>query len=342
MALDSGCLVVASTTATDDHVTGGWHPERPERLAAVEGGLFDADLPIERLPPRQAEAHELERVHSPGYLRTLRELAARGGGDLDPDTPTSSGSWSSALHGAGAALAAVDAMRAGQGVAAFVACRPPGHHATAGQAMGFCLLNNVAVAAGALRADGERIAILDWDVHHGNGTQAIFWDDPDVLFVSIHQSPGYPGTGKAGEIGGPAARGLTVNIPLPAGATGDVAQRALDEVAAPVIADFAPTWVLISAGFDAHRDDPLGGLAWSAGDYAVLTARCVAYAPAGRVVAVLEGGYDLDALRRSTSATASALIGVDTRPEALTAGGPGADAIDYVLETRRHAREDHG
>jgi acetoin utilization deacetylase AcuC-like enzyme len=285
----------------------------------------------------------LERVHSPDYLRALEEFVADGGGDLDPDTPTSSGSWSSALHGAGAALAAIDALRAGHGTAAFVACRPPGHHATAGRAMGFCLVNNVAVAAGALRADGERVVILDWDVHHGNGTQDIFWDDPDVLYVSMHQWPCYPGTGKADEIGGPGALGLNVNIPLPPGATGDIAVRALDEVAAPVIEDFAPTWVLISAGFDAHRDDPLGGLAWSAGDYAVLTARAVAFAPAaGRVVAVLEGGYDLAALRHSVSATASALVGIDTRPEALTTGGPGDDAVTGAIDAQRRTREEHG
>ena len=160
--------------------------------------------------------------------------------------------------------------------------------------MGFCLLNNVAVSAAALVADGERVLIVDWDVHHGNGTQAMFWDNPSVLYVSTHQSPFYPGTGGADEVGGDEARGLTVNVPLPAGATGDVVRRALDEVAAPVIEEFGPTWVLISAGFDAHRADPLADLALSSGDFADLARTVAGYAPGrGRVVAYLEGGYDL-------------------------------------------------
>jgi acetoin utilization deacetylase AcuC-like enzyme len=194
--------------------------------------------------------------------------------------------------------------------------------------MGFCLLNNVAVGAAALADGGERVLILDWDVHHGNGTQAIFWDDPRVLYASLHEWPAYPGTGRVTETGGAGAPGLTVNIPLPSGATGDIALRALDQVVAPVAARFDPTWVLISAGYDAHRDDPLGGLAWSAGDYALLTATATAFAPRpGRTIAVLEGGYDLDALRRSVTATACGLVAVDVRPEPLTSGGPGADAV---------------
>jgi acetoin utilization deacetylase AcuC-like enzyme len=328
-------LVVASTLDVDDHETGAWHPERPERLPAVERGLVEADVELVRLPPRRATRHELSRAHSPEYLDALEQFVAAGGGELDPDTPTSPGSWSSAVHAAGAVLAAVDALRAGEGAAAFVACRPPGHHATADRAMGFCLLNNVAVAAAALAADGERVLVLDWDVHHGNGTQDIFWDDPRVLYVSLHEWPAYPGTGRATETGGDRAPGLTLNIPLPAGATGDVAVRALDEVVAPVAEEFAPTWIVVSAGYDAHRDDPLAGLAWSAGDYALLTARVAALAPGpGRVLAVLEGGYDLEALRRSVAATAAGLVGVDLRPEPPTAGGPGANSLLNVAMVR--------
>jgi acetoin utilization deacetylase AcuC-like enzyme len=321
-------LLVASTTDVDDHDTGRGHPERPDRLRAVEQGLADAEVAIQRLPARRATIEELARAHTFAYLQALQQFVAAGGGDLDPDTPTSTGSWDSATHAAGAVLAAVDALRAGDGVAAFVACRPPGHHATADHAMGFCLLNNVAVAAAALAADGERVLVLDWDVHHGNGTQAIFWDDPRVLYASLHEWPAYPGTGRATETGGSGAPGLTINVPLPPGATGDIALRGLDDVVGPAVERFGPTWVLVSAGYDAHRDDPLGGLAWSAGDYALLTARVAAFAPAsGRTIAVLEGGYDLDALRRSVAATASALLGVDGRPEAPTSGGPGADAV---------------
>jgi len=182
------------------------------------------------------------------------------------------------------------------------------------------------VAAATLVAHGERVVIVDWDVHHGNGTQDIFWDDPAVLYVSTHQFPAYPGTGRADEIGGPGARGLTLNFPLPPGATGDVARAAIDDVVAPVVEAFAPTWVLVSAGFDAHRADPLADLAWSAGDYSLLAERVLELAPTtGRTVAFLEGGYDLDALRASTAATVSALAGVPRASEPPTAGGPGRD-----------------
>lgn len=331
----SGRLVVASTLGEDDHDTGGWHPERPARLGAVEAGLAESSIHIHRLASRSATSAELERVHSPAYLSRLERFLADGGGELDPDTPTSRGSWGTALRAAGAALEAVDALRRGEGTAAFVACRPPGHHATAGRAMGFCLLNNVGIAAAALADAGERVFILDWDVHHGNGTQDIFWDDPRVLFASLHEWPTYPGTGRASEIGGGAARGLTVNVPLPAGATGDVALRALDELVAPAVDAFDPTWVLISAGYDAHRADPIGGLALSAGDFAALTTRACAFAPSpGRVVAVLEGGYDLDGLRRSVTATASNLVGVHVATEPATSGGPGFEAVDAAAAGR--------
>jgi acetoin utilization deacetylase AcuC-like enzyme len=194
--------------------------------------------------------------------------------------------------------------------------------------MGFCLLNNVAVTAAALRDRGERVLIVDWDAHHGNGTQDAFWADPQVLYVSMHEWPLYPGTGRLDERGAGEGLGTTVNIPLPAGATGDVFLAAIDTVVAPVAEKFGPTWVLISAGYDAHRADPLTGLGLSAGDYGVLTERVLELAPPGRTVAFLEGGYDLDALRDSVAQTAFRLVGAVRRSEPPTRGGPGLAVVD--------------
>lgn len=194
--------------------------------------------------------------------------------------------------------------------------------------MGFCLLNNVAVSAAALAAKGQRVLIIDWDVHHGNGTQSIFWDDPRVLYVSTHQWPLFPGTGRSQEVGGTNAVGLTVNIPLPRGATGDVVQGALEQVAAPVIDHFAPDWVLVSCGFDAHRADPLGELALSTGDFARLARLVRSFAPCpGRLALFLEGGYSAMALRSSTAAVLGALLDIAVGLEPSTSGGPGREAV---------------
>jgi acetoin utilization deacetylase AcuC-like enzyme len=293
---------------------------------------------LEIVAPEPAGVEALSRVHSVAYLERLEQFCRAGGGKLDLDTFARPDSWDAALLSAGAGLQAVEMLRQrGDGVA-FVATRPPGHHAFADHSMGFCLLNNVAVSAARLAADGERVLIVDWDVHHGNGTQAVFWDDPDVLYVSTHQSPFYPGTGAAEEVGGGAARGMTVNVPVPAGSTGDVLRRALDEVAAPVVDDFAPTWVLVSAGFDAHRADPLAELALSSGDFAELARTVAGFAPRpGRLVLFLEGGYDLAALRSSVAATLGALTGATglAEPERPTAGGPGLDSVDMAALVRR-------
>jgi acetoin utilization deacetylase AcuC-like enzyme len=302
-------------------------------MAGIDDLHLGADL--ELVEPALADLTDLSRVHDVVYLEQLAAFSQAGGGDLDPDTYATADSWAIARQAAGAGLAAIDALRRADDGLGFVAARPPGHHALRHRAMGFCLLNNIAVSAAALTAVGERVLVVDWDVHHGNGTQAIFWNDPNVLYVSTHQWPLFPGSGAAQEIGGPDALGLTVNVPLPPGATGDVVRRAIDEVAQPAIEEFAPTWVLVSAGFDAHRADPLAELALSSGDFAQLGKAVAAAAPrAGRLVLFLEGGYDLGSLRSSVTATLSALLGGADGTEAPTSGGPGSEQVRQARDTR--------
>jgi acetoin utilization deacetylase AcuC-like enzyme len=327
-------LVVAGWPELDRHDAGPGHPERAGRARAALAGIEDAGLgdAVVALEPRRATMDELRLVHDERYLEALRAACEHGGGRLDPDTAVVAGSWDTALLAVGGVLGAVDALHGGEGEAAFVAARPPGHHATAERAMGFCLLNNVAVAAA---------AVIDWDVHHGNGTQDIFWDDDRVLYVSTHQWPLYPGTGRAQEVGGTKARGTTLNVPLPPGATGDVLLDAFDGVVAEAVESFAPTWVLVSAGFDAHRADPLAQMALTAGDFADLAGRVRQFAPRpGRLVAVLEGGYDLEALRLSVGATVASLMGERYRPEPASAGGPGAEALEQVCRARQAALDE--
>ena len=336
-------MLVGTVLDHDEHVTELGHPERPARLRAVHNGIESVHLDdaVGPLSTRPARITELARVHDELYLEALAQLCEAGGGQLDPDTSAAPGSWDTAVRSAGLGLSAVEALRAGLADAAFVAPRPPGHHATALHAMGFCLLNNIAVTAAALADAGERVAIIDWDVHHGNGTQSIFWNDDRVLFASLHEWPAYPGTGRAAETGGPGAPGLTVNVPLPTGATGDVVLAAIDEVVAPAVDAFAPTWVLISAGYDAHRDDPLAGLELSAGDFRSLTTRVLALAPGpGRLVAFLEGGYDLDALARSVGVTVATLAGEHPETERPTNGGRGRDAVESARTERERALEE--
>jgi acetoin utilization deacetylase AcuC-like enzyme len=207
--------------------------------------------------------------------------------------------------------------------------------------MGFCLLNNIAIVAAALAERGEQVLVIDYDAHHGNGTQEIFYTDPRVAYVSFHEWPLYPGTGRIDEIGGGDAVGTTCNVPLPAGATGDLYLRAFDEVVAPLAARHEPDWVLVSCGFDAHRADPLTGLGLSVGDYAALATRVMQLTPRqGRLIVFLEGGYDLDALRDSTASTVASLVGESmTCPEEQTSGGPGREVVDAAAALWRQVAD---
>jgi acetoin utilization deacetylase AcuC-like enzyme len=332
-------LLLGEDPAFDAHDTGRGHPERAARLDAVRRGLAASGVrdAFHRLPPREATRPELTRVHDGDYLDELQRVCEGGGGRLDPDTVASPASWRAAVLAAGAGLAAIDALDAGLGTAAFCALRPPGHHALATRAMGFCLLNNVAITAAALAERGERVCVVDFDAHHGNGTQDMFWADPRVLYVSMHEWPLYPGSGRLDEVGAGAGAGATVNFPFPAGATGDVYLAAIDDVVAPLAEAFDPAWVLISAGFDAHRDDPITGLGLSAGDFADMTARLVQFAPRrGRVIAFLEGGYGLEGLRDSVAAMVPELVGgPGNRAEPATSGGPGRVVVDAARELRQ-------
>lgn len=324
-----------------DHLHGVEHPERPARLQAVLSGIDEAGIgdALVRVSPRSATREELERVHVPAYLDAVDRLCDRGGGWLDPDTAATEGSWRAALLAAGAGPDAVERLDAGEADAAFIAVRPPGHHALAGRAMGFCLVNNVAVTAAALAARGERVMIVDWDAHHGNGTQAIFYQDPRVLYVSMHQFPFYPGTGRAQDVGDGPGTGFTINLPFPAGTTGDVYLAAFDEVVAPAAEAFQPTWVIASAGFDAHRADPLTQMGLTSGDFSILAERVFGLVPAGHRLALLEGGYDLEALADSAGACVAAMAGVAHRPEAPSSGGPGADVVAQVAARRQELAE---
>ncbi|HWJ97250.1 MAG TPA: histone deacetylase [Acidimicrobiales bacterium] len=320
-----------------EHSAGRGHPESPARLRAVQLGVQRAGLAeaLVAVEPVAAGDAELERIHPEAYRRALRSFCASGGGQLDGDTAVVPESWDAALLAAGAGLEVIRRLQSGDGDAGFCAVRPPGHHALASQAMGFCLFNNVAVAAAQLRSEGERVAIVDYDAHHGNGTQDLFWDDPDVFYVSTHEWPQYPGTGGIREVGVGEGVGTTLNLPFPSHTTGDVYRRAFDEVVIPALAAWQPTWLLISAGFDAHRADPLTDLGLTSADFADVTVALLSLVPPGRRLLFLEGGYDLDALSLCTGSVLSALADDGAyRPEAATSGGPGGDVCAAALKIR--------
>ncbi len=292
------------------HDTGPRHPEQPDRLRAIWNKVDNSPIAKDLARPevQAVPFAEAERCHGQGVIDTAeRVFATEGLGYLDGDTVAGPGTQEAACRAIGAGRLAADLVAAGELTNAFCAVRPPGHHATPSRSMGFCVFNNVALLARTLQDDhgAERILIVDWDVHHGNGTQDIFYDDPAVLYFSVHQSPHYPGTGAATETGGGPGRGATLNVPLPAGA-GDAEYGAIfEKILVPAADAFCPDWVLVSAGFDAHAADPLGGMALSAAGFAALTDRVTAIAArhcGGRCISYLEGGYDLEGLADSVAA----------------------------------------
>jgi acetoin utilization deacetylase AcuC-like enzyme len=309
------------------------HPESPHRLHAVDVALDRADLreAVTLIEAPQVPLELLAGVHTQELVDLIQAASARGGGRIDMDTVVAPASFDAARYAAGAGLDSIQRLRRGEADTAFCAVRPPGHHATKAESMGFCLFNNVAVTAKSLADDGERVLIVDYDAHHGNGTQDIFFDDERVLFVSFHQWPCYPGTGRIDESGRGDGIGTTINVPLPPGATGDVYSQAWDRHVASHVDSFGPTWVLISAGFDAHRADPITDMGLTAGDYALLTARILEISPPGRRIFFLEGGYDLAALTESAAAVMATIVDQPFDTERPTNGGPGVEMIDIAI-----------
>jgi len=302
--------------ACREHDPGPGHPESQRRYDAVMAGLRAAGLEeyLQALPPREIAREDLLLVHTAEYLDLAEREIREGAGQLSTgDTSVCRASWEAACRAVGCALAAVDAVMEGRVANAFCAVRPPGHHASASRGMGFCVLNNVALAARhAQRRHGVRRAlIIDWDVHHGNGTQDIFYDDASVFFFSTHQWPLYPGTGRASETGSGSGRGMTLNCPLPAGSGRDEIFEAFEEKLLPAADALRPELVLISAGFDSRFGDPLGNFTLKDSDFADLTRLSLGIArkhAGGRLVSALEGGYNLGGLASAVAAHVSALI----------------------------------
>ena len=317
-----GAPVYLSHPASLEHDTGA-HPERAARIVAIEEELSARDwLGFERVEAPRVARSDLEAVHPARYIASIRELSEAGGGPIDLDTVVSEGSWEAAQRAAGGAVALVDLLLDGSAPTGASVLRPPGHHAEPARAMGFCLFNNVAVAAQhALSVRGlSRVLVLDWDVHHGNGTEAAFVASPSVLYVSLHEWPLYPGTGPASDVGSGEGEGFTLNLPVPSGSGNAEFVSLVSDVVAPVALAYAPELVLLSAGYDAHADDPLATCTVTEAGYAAMTAVVRRFAaelgvPVGLV---LEGGYALGALARSLAATLEVLA-ADEVPDAGSA-----------------------
>lgn len=297
------------------HNPGGWHPESPDRLPAIIDAIKKANLwdKLVHLNPNPATAEQIQYVHEAGYLEYLQKLCAEGGGSMDPDTAVSPESYDVALLAVGGVIKAIDAVMAGEVQNAFAAVRPPGHHAFPKRGKGFCLFNNVAIGARYLQKehDLDKVLIIDWDIHHGDGTNHFFYGDPSVFYFSIHEYPFYPGTGAGYENGKGEGVGYTLNVPVPFGTGMEEYIDVFEKKLKPVALKFKPDFILISAGFDAHKDDPLSGIQLTSSSYSQFTdiIREIANQTCdGRIVSLLEGGYDLNALSESVVEHLNSLI----------------------------------
>jgi acetoin utilization deacetylase AcuC-like enzyme len=333
-------LIVVASERFAEHEMPPGHPEASERAEVMDVVAADwRKRGGELVAPRAATREQLARVHSDEHLRRMGETAGRSLA-LDPDTYTSPETYDVALLAAGAGIEIVERVLGGKEQRALALVRPPGHHAERGRAMGFCLFNNIAVAAAHARAQGVgRVAIVDYDVHHGNGTQHMFEADPTVLYVSLHQYPFYPGTGAAGEIGQGAGAGFTVNAPIEVGATDDDYRIVFTELVVPVLRQFKPNLILVSAGFDAHERDPLAGMRLTSPAFGAMTTELRRVAEEccdGRIAAIVEGGYDLRALAESMRAAIDALDGSSGParwPQAPTPSARGRASVSAARKT---------
>lgn len=341
-----GVIVVAMRTALvadrrfEAHDPGPGHPESPTRIRAILEALSQYRRPgLVTLDPRPATTEELALVHAPSHIAHVAATAGRPHYAFDADTPVSARSFETALLAAGGYLALVESIMMGDAENGFAFVRPPGHHAEPDRAMGFCLFNNVAIAARHLqrRYGIRRVLIVDWDVHHGNGTQDAFFADPDVLYVSTHQYPFYPGTGAATEVGAGAGAGRTLNVPLPAGCGDDEYVAAFRDVIVPIAAQFRPEFILVSAGFDAHRRDPLAAMTVTDEGFRAIARLVLGLAEqhaSGRFAAILEGGYDLRALQTSVLAVLDELEGGRTA-DPLATPQPRPGVLDAARAAQR-------